>query len=42
MVPGLVFTIEPRFVNAHGIFNCEERESRPRPRCSAISGAWTT
>ena len=24
MTPGLVFTIEPRFVNAHGIFNCEE------------------
>ena len=24
MIPGLVFTIEPRFVNAHGIFNCEE------------------
>ena len=24
MTPGLVFTIEPRFVNEHGIFNCEE------------------
>ena len=24
MTPGLVFTIEPRFVNRHGIFNCEE------------------
>ena len=24
MTPGLVFTIEPRFVNQHGIFNCEE------------------
>ena len=24
MTPGLVFTIEPRFVNGHGIFNCEE------------------
>ena len=24
MTPGLVFTIEPRFVNKHGIFNCEE------------------
>ena len=24
MTPGLVFTIEPRFENEHGIFNCEE------------------
>jgi len=24
MTPGLVFTIEPRFINEHGIFNCEE------------------
>ena len=24
MLPGLVFIIEPRFVNEHGIFNCEE------------------
>ena len=24
MTPGLVFTIEPRFVTEHGIFNCEE------------------
>ena len=24
MTPGMVFTIEPRFINEHGIFNCEE------------------
>ena len=24
MTPGLVFMIEPRFVDQHGIFNCEE------------------